>query len=687
MTPSLTVPYLLPLSAFLAGALLLASSRSTRWSKPAKWIALALIGQAATLRIIRAGPVIRYEHAALPWEWAGQEQLAGALLLLQGIIVSTALWRRRGSWTGIASHPWRLVAGLVVFMAGASSLSPEPAQYAGEALFRSMLQVVALGNALLIGSTLPVPRGTGEWPRWWLAALGMFVTTAAAALAFVVYERHPHVPDEVAYLIQAGYMAAGRLSLASPPVPAAFNVDLLVYDPTRIYSVFPPGWPVVLAAGSWVGLAWLVNPVLAGLNILLCHRLLRECYDDATARLGTVLLAFSPWHLFMGMSLMSHTLTLTLALAAAISLAIALRRRRWPPLIGSGILIGSVSLIRPLDGLVLAATLGLVALAAAGNWWQRIGRTALLAAATLVASLTVLPYNAALTGEAGTFPVMLYFDRYYGPGSNDLGFGPNRGVGWSGIDPLPGHGAPDVAISGLINLFQVNTELLGWATGSLAPLLLLLVFVPKRSRAADKAMLVGIAVVIGLHAFYWFSGGPDFGARYWFLLIVPAIALAARGLCTLDEVVRPGEPMRGPATRTGLVLCLLALATFMPWRAGDKYWHYRGMQRGVRELAAGHRIGRALVLIQGQRHPDYHGAAVYNPVDLRSGDGPIYAWDRTPEIRAALVEAYPDRQFWLIAGPSVTGNGYRIIAGPLAPAEALELPPPPSYPSPPGPNP
>jgi hypothetical protein len=66
VTPCLTVPHLLPISSFLAGALVFTSSLSTRWSKPGKWIALALVGQAATLEIIRAGPVIRYAHAALP---------------------------------------------------------------------------------------------------------------------------------------------------------------------------------------------------------------------------------------------------------------------------------------------------------------------------------------------------------------------------------------------------------------------------------------------------------------------------------------------------------------------------------------------------------------------------------------------------------------------------------------------
>ncbi len=684
---SLSVPFMLPAAAGLALLILLGTRRLPRWGPTGRWVALALVGQAAALRLIHAGPTIRYEHMALPGTWSGQEQVAGLLLGLQGLAVLFGLAGARPAWRSNGLAPWRIGLGLTVFFVSSSALSPSPVGYAAEVVFRSLIQMVALGNALLIALALPTPPSRFRWPAWWPAGLGALTSLLAAVLALWVYQRHPHVPDEVAYLIQAGYFAAGKLSLVAPPVPGAFNVDLFLYEPTGVYSAMPPGWPFVLALGSGIGLAWLVNPILAGVNILLCHRLLRECYDAPTAALGTVLLALSPWHLFLGMSFMSHTVTLGLALGAAYLLVRSVKDERPGRLVGSGLLIGLVSIIRPLDGLVLAGILGMIALLARGTIVQRVVRTAVLAAATLVASLAVLPYNAALTGRAGTFPVMLYFDRYYGPGSNALGFGSNRGVGWTGIDPFPGHGAADVGVNALINMFQVNTELLGWATGSLAPILVLVLW-PRRWSGADRGMLLGVAVVVVLHAFYWFSGGPDFGARYWFLLVVPAIALAARGLRTLDLAAGPAaEEGLGRASRTGVVLSLLTLIAFVPWRAMDKYWHFRGMQRGVPELAAERQFGRSLVLIQGQRHPDYHGAAVYNPVDLRGANAPIYAWDRNLAIRGALLAAYPDRQVWVIVGPTITGAGYRLLAGPLTPEAAAELPPPPDYPTPAGPNP
>jgi hypothetical protein len=676
------------------GAVLVAllTARSTRWAGVGRWAALAMVGQAALLQLVRAGPSIRYEHVGLPGDWTARELVAALVLLGQGLVVGWALARRRSELAAFtAVGRWRFAIALVVFLLASSALSPSPSTYLAEIGLRSVFQLIAIGNAILIGLAVPAPvslAGRLGSARW-LALTAGLTTLVAGLLAWIVYQRHPHVPDEVTYLIQAGYFAAGRLGLVAPSVPGAFNVDLLYYEPTRIYSAFPPGWPAVLAVGVRVGLGWLVNPILAGLNVLLCHRLLRACYDRRTATLGALLLALSPWHLFLGMSFMSHTLTLTLALGAALLVVGGLQSGQRLKLVGGGLFIGAVSLIRPLDGLVLAGTLGLVVVLAPGSVGRRLVRGGILAAATAATALLVLPYNAALTGRGSVFPVMLYFDRYYAPGSNDMGFGPNRGVGWSGIDPLPGHGLTDVIINALINLFQVNTELFGWAAGSLTAVLLL-VLRRHRWSPVDLAMLLAMAVVVGLHSFYWFSGGPDFGARYWFLLIVPVIALAARGLRAVDEgpaAASADDPSLGRGETTGLILSLVALVVMVPWRATDKYWHFRRMEGGIPALAKQHQFGRALVLVQGARHPDYHGAAVYNPVDLVNGEGPIYAWDRTPALRAALLAAYPDRAVWIVAGPTVSGDGYRVVAGPLTAESAAKLEPGPEFPVPPGPNP
>ncbi|NIT99565.1 MAG: hypothetical protein GWN01_01055, partial [Nitrosopumilaceae archaeon] len=147
----------------------------------------------------------------------------------------------------------------------------------------------------------------------------------------------------------------------------------------------------------------------------------------------------------------------------------------------------------------------------------------------------VLPYNKYLTDKATKFPIMEYTDKYYGPGSNSLGFGAEKGLGWMGIDPFPGHGIRDVAVNTVLNFFLINIELYGWSTGSL--ILILIVLFSKSKRVIDLWMLAFIVIIVGLHSLYWFNGGPDFGARYWFLIIIPCVILTAHGIRLLSNKV------------------------------------------------------------------------------------------------------------------------------------------------------
>ena len=248
------------------------------------------------------------------------------------------------------------------------------------------------------------------------------------------------------------------------------------------------------------------------------------------------------------MNLMTHTATLTFALLGAIEVARLRRdpRLRWAVLGGIG--IGMVGLIRPLEGAAVAGLLGLWSLGARGpalapcpgggaHGLQRGGRGA---------GLPLQPY---FTGSARVFPIMQYTDTQYGAGTNALGFGTNRGLGWPGLDPFPGHGLIDVLVNANFNLFQTNIELHGWATGSLLVLALFLVAGPKRRE--DWWMVAVICAIAGIHSFYWFSGGPDFGARYWYLILVPCLVLTARGLEWIDRAAEPAGAAGGCWLRRG----------------------------------------------------------------------------------------------------------------------------------------
>jgi 4-amino-4-deoxy-L-arabinose transferase-like glycosyltransferase len=649
-------------------------------TQAAFWLALAVAGYAASLGLIVAGPSLHYQHyPPLAEVWATHPWRIG-FIAFQTLAVSLAILRlARSTWSIGSPLAVRVTIAILLSASTAATVSPQPSRYVAELIFAAFLQILSLATLVLFVLALPRPAveranaaidrllgtnaetGDRDVPGLdrfaWTAAAAS--TLIAAALNWFAYEHHPHLPDEVVYLHHARYFAEGLLTMPAPPIPAAFEMDLLEYEPTRWFSPVPVGWPAVLALGAVVGAAWLVNPLLTGANVLLAYMMLGHLYLRRVTRASTLLLALSPWSLFLGMSYMTHTLTLTCALVAGLGVAKAKRAASpvWSTVGGLG--VGATSLIRPLDGVIIGALVALWALGVGGAR-LRFTQLAGLLAGTVLAAALVLPYNRAVSGEPLKFPINAYIDKHYAPNANAYGFGADRGMGWA-IDPYPGHGPVDAVINTNLNVFGLNTDLFGWSTGSLIFVTWLLC--SGSLRRDDVLMLATIVAFAGAYFFYYFSGGPDFGARYWYPIVVPLVALTARGIQSIEQ--RLGARVW---IVTGALL-LMTVTLYLPWRASDKYFQFRGMRPDIRALAAQHGFADDLVLVRGRRFPDYASAFAENPVDLTS-KVPIYAWDRDAEVRAAVVRVYGDRRVWIVDGPTVTGDGYRVVDGPL-PASAV----------------
>jgi hypothetical protein len=679
--------FCLPLSVGV-GLIILGCTITTRWKKFAFWLTLALVGQAVALQLIDAGPYMRYQHYK-PFSRLINEThpLLLMYLALQTAIVLAGLkirWRKIRAWLSRSFKPWKLVLVTLVFFLTSATVSREIPVYVTELLFAAFIQTVNLINVVLMAWASPAEtvdslryrlegffgpsreKSTGEPGRVdkFAVLAAIWVTVLASGFCLFSYERHPHIPDEVGFLFHARYLAEGVLTMPAPPVPDAFDVYLIQVDGNRRYSSQCVGWSAMLALGVLLGIPWLVNPVLAGLNVLMTYIFLQEIYSRRIARISLLLLCFSPWYIFMAMNFMDHTFTLTCALVA--TLAINRARRSGKAIWGwlGGMPIGVMSLIRPLEGLILAGLLGLWSIGAGG---QRLRTSAIvgLILGSMIVGAIVLPYNKFLTRNPTVFPIMAYTDQRFGPKSNALGFGPERGMGWP-IDPYPGHSPKDALINANLNAFSINIELFGWSVGSI---LLLAIFVFSGPfQKSDYLMFAVIAAVFVAYFFYYFSGGPDFGARYWYLMIIPCTALTVRGIQLLEErldYLITDATSRAPLVMGSVLsLCLMTLINFFPWRAIDKYHQYLGMRPDIRYLAQEYDFGRSLVLIRGNGHPDYASAAAYNPIDLHA-DMPIYAWDKDQNVRRELSKAYSDRKVWIIDGPSLTHSGFKIVAEPL----------------------
>jgi hypothetical protein len=667
--------------------------------------------------MIEAGPFMRYQHYR-PIEAFLTDSYA--CLPLGYVVVQAALvvaglrsrWPHIRFWIDRTLKRWQLVGVCLVFLLFSAAPSRNLPQYLIELCLAAFIQAVNLGNIVLMVWVFPqealvgLKRVSEKWfgqpgaeyheseirnpksktrpersrriqnfslDRFALMTAA-WVLALAALLSFFIYHNQPHIADELAYIYQARYLANGNLTMPVPSVPDAFKFYLIDFKDDRWFSATPPGWPAALAIGFLFGVPWLVNPVLAGLNVLLTYILIREIYNPRNARMAVILLCVSPWHLFMAMNFYTHTFMLTCGLSAAAAIAWARKAGQtvWAWL--GGMAVGMGSLTRPLDGLIVGGLLGLWVIGLGGQRLKISSIGAFILGSILIGGV-VLPYNKFLTGNSTVFPLSAFADKFFGPGVNDFGFGANRGVSWP-LDPFPGHGPLDSLVNATLNIFSVNIELLGWSTG--AVLLMGLLFFVGAIQKSDYLMLAVIAAVIGTYSFYWYSGGPEYGARYWYLILVPCIALTVSCIEFLTRTVGIGlADSNESRTRVLLAiasLCLLSLLNHFPWRAIDKYHHFLGVRPDIRRLAREYNFGKSLVLIRGRNGsvqlPDYISVAAENPLDLHASV-PVYAWDRSPEVRRAVVKAYADRPIWIVKGPSLTNSGFQVVAGPLAASELL----------------
>ena len=655
------------------------------------WALLLVTGQAAALSLIHAGRSVGYQHY-LPIAELPSRPIGLAVVLAQGALV---VWGLSGVAPSLIRRvrqvlpTWRLPALILMMAASAATVGRDLPRWLGESALSLWVQCLSLCTVVLFARALPddvverlrrwrdallgsgVPVSDDEAPRVDRFALitAALVVLACALLAVFVYERHPHLQDEVAYLFQARTLATGRIALPNPPVPRAFELFLIATGGSGWYSPVPPGWAAALVPGVLLGVPWLVNPVLSGVNILLGYLVLQPLIGRRSARLTTLLLAMSPWSLFLGMSFMPHTFTLSCALVATLGVMTARRtgHARWAWLGGSA--LGVMASVRQLDAMVMAAALGLWSIGLGG---RRLRATAIfgLVLGSMVLAAPLLPYNRHFTGKPGYFPMMAYNDSLFGKGANDYGFGKNRGMGWA-LDPNPGHGPVDGVINATLNVTAMQPTLFGWAIGSL--LVAYLSVVGGAIRRADRLMLGVIALTFTAYFFNYFAGGPDFGARYWYLMVVPLGALTASGVLWVGP--RIGSNAIDGEARTFAALALLAFAatvTFVPWSAVDKYWHYRGMRPDLRALHRERHFAHGLVLVAGRELPDYASAAALNPLDLRAAQ-PIFARRRDAATDSAVILAFADRPVWLVDGPSVTRGSYVVRAGPLSSHDALAL--------------
>lgn len=142
----------------------------------------------------------------------------------------------------------------------------------------------------------PIVRLVDGIDRHVTAVVAGAVVLLALGSVFV-YHDTPFAMDEYAEVFQAKVFAAGHLTARLPAsvvdwlVPRGFNGSFLIASrhTGAAIEVFWPGFSLFLGLFTALGVPWLCNPCLAGLAIVLIHRITLELTGDRRAAAWSIL--------------------------------------------------------------------------------------------------------------------------------------------------------------------------------------------------------------------------------------------------------------------------------------------------------------------------------------------------------------------------------------------------------------
>ncbi len=346
-----------------------------------------------------------------------------------------------------------------------------------------------------------------------------------AWIAAVQYNGEPHIFDASAYLFAAKMYALGHFSVPIPAAVDRFPGPFMVLYNGQWFGQYAPGTALTLVPGIWLGVPWLVEPVLGTFALLGIGLIAARLYDRRVATVAILLGTLSPFYSYLAASYLSHTVALFYFVWGTWALLrFAQGKASWHmPL--SAALFGMAGLTRDLVAVLYVAIVlpGIILLS-----WRDIRRNWRLWILPLFAFFSILLlfvilnwiFNALLTGNPLVTPRSLFFagDRW--------GFG--QGVGFYGQHTLA---AGFVNIDELLTILQI--DLFGWPF-YLTLALLAIPFLTRRCIGADWFMLAVAAIMIGAYIGYFYHG-IYLGPRYLFETLPFLLILTSRGLFTLAE--------------------------------------------------------------------------------------------------------------------------------------------------------
>jgi hypothetical protein len=406
----------------------------------------------------------------------------------------------------------------------------------------------------------------------------VFFFCFAAGIEFFLFQRLPLIQDSAAYLFQAKIFREGRIFAPAPPEPEFFSVfgDMLVLQKDRWFSMYQPGYPLLLALGLFLNAEWLVTPLLGAGIVWLWMFYIRRWHQPGLAILFGILALFSPFLLLMSSTWMVFVPELFLLSLLLVAIRLQMDEERQTLNVLLFFNVAFLMTVRAFSSVCFVAPLILYTVY--NKIRARSYGTILAICLGFVSGAGVLLYyQAQTTGD----PFLAAYAMEY----------PDLKLGFGG-DPLYEHTLSKGLANVSNNILGINTWLNGWLSGSL----LFIVIGIVRGKAWQQWDLVLFVCAVTLMLFYFSFFYQDliFGPRYYFPLAPILLFLIARSAFPSPHSLTRAGNVTVPAL---LFFCLVSFFPFSPGRYLNRY-EPASTVWGMLNRAVEREEGRLLVFLE-----------------------------------------------------------------------------------------
>ena len=561
----------------------------------------------------------------------------------------------------------------------ASSLAPsypsEQTRLAVRALFEyfsTPLRVVLilLGLAGLIGpwvlSVLDEKRVFSPPPstsnRWFLALTLLTCFGAGLALNIAAFRDYKITPDENTYLNQARIFAQGKFYGEAPPVPEFFEEPYLAHKDGKLFSIYQPGWSLLLTPAVLLGLERTLPPLTATLALLAIFFLAKRLYGSGVARAAALIMLFSPYFLFHAATYYSHMAELLWISLFALAFVTAREQRKDGYYLIAGLCLAAGFLTRYFD-LFFGFPFGLLLLWDAVRRREGAWKNVFLFVSPLLAAAGIaIVYQWILTGDPLLSAHEIYIEQARYIYILSQLENPYQLYGFS----------PDYTLSAAITRVLKRWWSLNFWVFPMA--ILFVVPVLLRPKRWDVVFLSGFLCHTLVYMPYFPPGGWQYGPRYYFPIFGCLALVIARGMEEVFHYFRDRWRTRriDRALAYGLCFCLvfnvsstLIIGAAMRLGTRGALDQYRLLEEeGVRagivlikmhpDLYA--HMGHKGLTEEEDLRKDYPYYLIHNRADYRQEL--LFAHSLGEEEDQRLLAAFPDRRFYVFrANPFAAAFG------------------------------